>query len=63
VQVAIDDRADNAERVGDHIDTWTPRARAAIDAFVEVFKDAPVPSEPAEVAARISRSVADDTWL
>ena len=63
VQVAIDDSADNAERVGDHIDTWTPPARAAIDAFVEVFKDAPVPSEPTEVAARISRLVAGDAWL
>jgi len=54
----VDDNTANAEVVSGWIEKWSPLASEALEAFAEVTAEAPVPSDPSVVAARITDEVA-----
>jgi toluene monooxygenase system protein E len=53
----VDDNTANAEVVSGWIEKWSPLASEALDAFADVTAEAPVPSDPSVVAARITDEV------
>ena len=53
----VDDNTANAEVVSGWIEKWSPLASEALEAFAEVTAEAPVPSDPSLVAARITDEV------
>jgi toluene monooxygenase system protein E len=53
----VDDNTANAEVVSGWIEKWSPLASEALEAFAEVTAEAPVPSDPSVVAARITDEV------
>ena len=53
----VDDNTANAEVVSGWIDKWSPLASEALEAFADVTAEAPVPSDPSVVAARITDEV------
>jgi toluene monooxygenase system protein E len=53
----VDDNTANAEVVSGWIEKWSPLASEALEAFASVTADAPVPSDPSAVAARITEEV------
>jgi toluene monooxygenase system protein E len=53
----VDDNTPNAEVVSGWIEKWSPLASEALEAFAEVTAEAPVPSDPSAVAARITDEV------
>ncbi|HEY6575760.1 MAG TPA: toluene hydroxylase [Mycobacterium sp.] len=53
----IDDNTANAEVVSGWIEKWSPLASEALEAFADVTAEAPVPSDPSVVAARITDEV------
>jgi toluene monooxygenase system protein E len=56
MQNIVDDNA-NAEVVSGWIEKWSPLASEALEAFVSVTAEAPVPFDPSAVAARITDEV------
>jgi toluene monooxygenase system protein E len=50
----VDDNTPNAEVVSGWIEKWSPLASEALEAFAAVTAEAPVPSDPGAVAARIT---------
>ena len=53
----VDDNTANAEVVSGWIEKWSPLASEALEAFADVTAEAPVPSDPSVVAARITDEV------
>jgi toluene monooxygenase system protein E len=53
----VDDNTANAEVVSGWIEKWSPLASEALEAFAGVTAEAPVPSDPSTVAARITDEV------
>ena len=53
----VDDNTANAEMVSGWIEKWSPLASEALEAFASVTAEAPVPSDPSVVAARITDEV------
>ncbi|WP_431239821.1 toluene hydroxylase [Mycolicibacterium aichiense] len=53
----LEDNAANAEVVSGWIEKWSPLASEALEAFADVIAQAPVPSDPSAVAARITDEV------
>ena len=53
----VDDNTANAEVVSGWIEKWSPLASEALEAFASVTAEAPVPSDPSTVAARITDEV------
>jgi toluene monooxygenase system protein E len=53
----VDDNTANAEVVSGWIEKWSPLASEALEAFADVTAEAPVPSDPSAVAARITEEV------
>ncbi len=53
----VDDNTANAEVVSGWIEKWSPLASEALEAFASVTAEAPVPSDPSVVAARITDEV------
>jgi hypothetical protein len=53
----VDDNTANAEVVSGWIEKWSPLASEALEAFADVTAEAPVPSDPSAVAARITDEV------
>jgi toluene monooxygenase system protein E len=53
----VDDNTANAEVVSGWIEKWSPLASEALEAFVSVTSEAPVPFDPGPVAARITDEV------
>ncbi|WP_083906371.1 hypothetical protein [Mycobacterium sp. JS623] len=53
----VDDNAANAEVVSDWIEKWSPLASEALEALAGATAEAPVPSDPGAVAARITDEV------
>jgi toluene monooxygenase system protein E len=53
----VDDNTANAEVVSGWIEKWSPLATEALETFAGVTAEAPVPSDPSEVAARITDEV------
>ncbi|BBZ47250.1 hypothetical protein [Mycobacterium parmense] len=56
----IDDNTANAEVVSGWIEKWSPLASEALVAFADVTADAPVPSDPSKVVARIAEQVSHE---
>ena len=53
----VDDNTANAEVVSGWIDKWSPLASEALEALADLTAEAPVPSDPGAVAARITDDV------
>jgi toluene monooxygenase system protein E len=53
----VDDNTANAEVVSGWIEKWSPLASDALEAIADVTAEAPVPSDPSAVAARITDEV------
>jgi toluene monooxygenase system protein E len=53
----VDDNTANAEVVSGWIEKWSPLASEALEALAGVAAEAPVPSDPSAVAARITDEV------
>ncbi|MDT5101269.1 MAG: toluene monooxygenase system protein [Mycobacterium sp.] len=53
----VDDNTANAEVVSGWIEKWSPLASEALETFAGVTAEAPVPSDPSAVAARITDEV------
>jgi toluene monooxygenase system protein E len=53
----VDDNTANAEVVSGWVEKWSPLASEALGAFASVTAEAPVPSDPSAVAARINDEV------
>jgi toluene monooxygenase system protein E len=53
----VDDNTANVDVVSGWIEKWSPLASEALEAFAEVTAEAPVPSDPSAVAARITDDV------
>jgi toluene monooxygenase system protein E len=53
----VDDNTANAEVVAGWIEKWSPLASEALEALAGVTAEAPVPSDPSAVAARITDEV------
>ncbi len=56
----VDDNSANAEVVSGWIEKWGPLASEALEAFSSVIAEAPVPSDPSVVAARITDEVSQE---
>jgi toluene monooxygenase system protein E len=53
----VDDNTANAEVVSGWIEKWSPLASEALEAIADVTAEAPVPSDPSAVTARITDEV------
>jgi len=57
----VDDNTANAEAVSGWIEKWSSLASEALETFADVIAEAPVPSDPSAVAARITDEVSRET--